>query len=113
MGSLPEAGKALLFTHPLVHEGQALHEGTIKYTLRTEVMYVREKGLMIGSQLHSRIQTLTSDGTDSEEDVDVCASMNKESLAQEWCMTHRTFTYESLDMVEKSILGYTVRTQLC
>ncbi|WP_166831874.1 prolyl hydroxylase family protein [Thalassoroseus pseudoceratinae] len=34
----PEAGKALVFDHGLLHEGVAVTEGT-KYVLRTDVMY--------------------------------------------------------------------------
>ena len=35
---LPVAGKALLFQHPLVHEGALVTDG-VKYALRTDVMY--------------------------------------------------------------------------
>ena len=35
---IPEQGKALLFAHPLRHEGKEITEGT-KYVLRTDVMF--------------------------------------------------------------------------
>ena len=34
----PEAGKALVFEHTILHEGVAAEDGT-KYVLRTDVMY--------------------------------------------------------------------------
>ncbi|MBV8251785.1 MAG: 2OG-Fe(II) oxygenase [Chitinophaga sp.] len=34
----PEAGSALIFYHPLRHEGSLLHSG-MKYVLRTDIMY--------------------------------------------------------------------------
>lgn len=34
----PETGKALLFQHPLIHEGSVVTAG-VKYVLRTDVMY--------------------------------------------------------------------------
>eukprot|EP00754_Rhynchopus_humris_P029415 Rhum_TRINITY_DN15216_c3_g6::Rhum_TRINITY_DN15216_c3_g6_i3::g.144624::m.144624 len=38
----PQKGSCLVFTQKgLVHEGQALHTGGLKYTLRTEAMYMR------------------------------------------------------------------------
>jgi len=35
---IPESGKALLFAHPLRHEGKEILEG-VKYVLRTDVMF--------------------------------------------------------------------------
>ena len=34
----PRTGNALLFQHPLLHEGSVLRAG-LKYVLRTDVMY--------------------------------------------------------------------------
>ena len=39
---VPELGDALVFYHPLRHEGKALISGT-KYVLRTDIMYKLEK----------------------------------------------------------------------
>lgn len=37
----PEKGTALIFYHPLRHEGKALASG-LKYVLRTDVMYRKD-----------------------------------------------------------------------
>lgn len=38
----PATGRALVFYHPLLHQGAPVVRGT-KYVLRTDVMYLRER----------------------------------------------------------------------
>lgn len=40
----PQSGMALLFAHPVLHQGATVRQGT-KYVLRTDVMYRREGNL--------------------------------------------------------------------
>ena len=41
----PEVGKALIFEHPIRHEGLAAESGT-KYILRTDVLYGRDQSIL-------------------------------------------------------------------
>jgi len=61
-------GSALVFYHAIVHEGEGVGEGAVKYIIRSDVMYKREREICCGErdveafQLYERAKEMTNEG---------------------------------------------------